>query len=394
MAGIITPEDNALLEKMLEEEPEARKIWLDINIEFSDKQLTATRKDLPNTIDVDAILANAEARERSAKRNLKIGWISASSLAAASFLGYWLLNPYFHPPKGVIQEQAPFINVTLSMDGQTISLSELTKEKAREIAAAGNNHAVIETGAKQLRHIKTSEGTTLIDCNGILRCTKTNNHQLATITVPLQKRYEVLLSDDTRVMLNAGTEITFPIAFNGSTREISIKGQAYLDVAPDPNKPFIVHLPGNEVKVLGTSFDVNTYDPANVQVALVKGSVSIHSKSDSVKLIPGKAAICQQGANIQLTAFDTSNVLAWQTSIYNFSDEPLSNVMDIIHREYGINITYDDPGVKNRKVLAWLDVTTVDVETFMKNLKLAQICNYRFKGTGKDSVLHISHYKN
>lgn len=385
LAGIITPEDNAILEKILAEEPAAREIWEAINRKFADNHLSAVRKDLENTIVGDKILAVAEAQERLAQKTRKIKWLAAGSMVAASLVGYLLIN--FHPTKEVLAAQtATPINVTLSMEGQTIPLSELTKEKARKIAAGK-----MEATTKQARLIKADATTTLIDDNGILHCPPTNNHQLAKVTVPLQKRYQIVLSDDTKIMLNAGTEITFPLGFNGNTRDISIKGQAYLEVAPNPNKPFIVHLPDNEVKVLGTSFDVNTYNPEHVQVALVKGSVNVYAMADSVRLTPGKIATCRQGTRLQTTTFDTNTVLAWQTGIYNFNDEqPLSEVMDIIHREYGIDITYDDPAVKNRKVLAWLDVATADLPAFMTNLKIAQICNYQFTRTGKDSVLHIS----
>lgn len=392
LAGIITPADNTILSKLLEEEPEALKIWQEINAELTDSYLTAIREDLDNTLSVDEILASAEEEERQAQKNKKWRWVPMGVVAAA-LLGYLLLKPYFNTSKVLDNQPLLSNHVTLSMEGQIHALSEFNIQTVKKETSYTTINNVVEGPKNLLHQIPTENGMSLIDRNGLLTCPKTGSSQQATVKVPAKKRYKMVLSDGTKVMLNATTEISFPVAFNGNTREIYIKGEAFLDVAPNPNKPFIVHMTNSDVKVLGTAFNVNTYDPENVHVALVKGKVSMYSKSDSVTLTPGKAGTCQHGKQLTTAPFKAEEVLAWQNRIYNFSKEPLSEVMNIINREYGIIITYDDPGVKDNKVMAWLDVSDTNVGEFMANLKIAQICDYQFKGTGKDSVLHIAYYK-
>ena len=71
---------------------------------------------------------------------------------------------------------------------------------------------------------------------------------------------EVVLSDGTRVTLNASSRLRYPTSFDGSAREVWLDGEAYFDVSRDPRKPFVVHTERQRIRVLGTSFNVMAYD--------------------------------------------------------------------------------------------------------------------------------------
>src|SRR5690606_32808342 len=105
-----------------------------------------------------------------------------------------------------------------------------------------------------------------------------------TLTVPAGLDYKVHLPDGSEIWMNSTSQLQFPSEFSAATREISIKGEAYLNVAPNKEKPFIVHLPKSTVRVLGTEFNVNTYGLNTETVALVKGSVQLNTPGSENKL--------------------------------------------------------------------------------------------------------------
>ena len=86
-----------------------------------------------------------------------------------------------------------------------------------------------------------------------------------TLTTPKGGKYEVLLSDGSRVWLNAASSLHYPALFSGGGRRVELTGEGYFEVKHDPSKPFIVNANGTEVQVLGTHFNINAYsdEPLN-----------------------------------------------------------------------------------------------------------------------------------
>ena len=100
------------------------------------------------------------------------------------------------------------------------------------------------------------------------------------------------LSDGTRVWLNAMSELRYPVAFGGDTREVELRGEAYFDVAEDENKPFVVRTDEFSVRVLGTSFNISTYADAPLALTtLCSGHVRLTdcmNPENERDLLPGK----------------------------------------------------------------------------------------------------------
>src|SRR5690606_7411958 len=117
--------------------------------------------------------------------------------------------------------------------------------------------------------------------------------------------------------LNSVTELQFPSAFDSLKREIRINGEAYLHIKKDVSRRFIVHLPGNTVKVLGTEFNVNSYSANLVKVSLVEGAVVLKSARDSVNILPGLQAK-STGGSINSQPFDAKKALGWRDGIFYF----------------------------------------------------------------------------
>jgi len=187
------------------------------------------------------------------------------------------------------------------------------------------------------------------------------------------------------IWLNSATKLEFPLAFPGDTREITISGEAYLKVAKNAAKPFIVHLPHSTVQVLGTEFNVNTYDSGLVKVALVEGSVNMQAPTGTSKLAPGKQAVYRFGQPISQETFDARTVLSWQKGLFYFNDASLQEISKVLPRWYGIQVTIDDPSILSRTFSGIID-RNKPIEVFMEDLKMISRINaYR----DKQNVLHF-----
>lgn len=114
-------------------------------------------------------------------------------------------------------------------------------------------------------------------------------------------RTRSLLSDGTVVWLNAGSRLTYDNDFSGATREVKLEGEAFFDVVKNPEKPFIVHAGGIDIKVLGTSFNVKSYpEDKSVETTLYHGLVKVfrqqESEQNAISLIPNQKLIIAKDA--------------------------------------------------------------------------------------------------
>jgi hypothetical protein len=205
------------------------------------------------------------------------------------------------------------------------------------------------------------------------------------IIVPVGMDYKISLNDGTQVWLNAATQLEFPFSFAGNTREITIRGEAYVQVAKNAAKPFIVHLPGSTVQVLGTEFNVNTYDSGMVKVALVEGSVNMQSASGSLELTPGKEGVFSNGKNIQQRTFDARYVLSWRKGLYYFDEATLNEISKVVPRWFGIRTVIDNPSLNIKKFVGVLD-RNQPISVFQDDLKVISGID---SWIDKDSTLHF-----
>ena len=156
----------------------------------------------------------------------------------------------------------------------------------------------------------------------------------------------VVLSDGTKVILNAGTTFKYPNLFNEKNRKVYLDGEAYFDVVTNKEKPFIVKLNRQEIKVLGTTFNVQAYSEDSCSlVTLLSGQVSLETfnemgeKADHALLAPNQSALTDnRKGSISLINVDPSLVNAWIKGIYKFKDEPLSTIVKRLENYYNIHI--------------------------------------------------------
>lgn len=163
------------------------------------------------------------------------------------------------------------------------------------------------------------------------------------------KVIQMVLADGSKVWLNAGSALTYPVAFVGKERSVSITGEAYFEVAHDASKPFTVFKDKVAVKVLGTHFNINAFqdDGEDIEVTLLVGSVSVNSGNAKGQLKPGEQARVGKGLKV-VTDVDVNGVMAWKNGYFHFDDASLQNVMERISRWYDVKVVYKGEVPKKR----------------------------------------------
>ncbi|TWV92731.1 FecR family protein [Chitinophaga pinensis] len=162
-----------------------------------------------------------------------------------------------------------------------------------------------------------------------------------TLTTPRGGQFQLVLGDGTRVWLNAASSIRYPTTFNGDTREVTINGEAYFQVATDPGHPFTVHTEGQSITVLGTQFNINNYgDNGHTITTLLEGKIRIDNGRQKVELAPGEQSIAN-AADISVNRnTDTDMVIAWKNGLFKFNGTRLEDVMKQLRRWYDVDVTY------------------------------------------------------
>ncbi len=166
-----------------------------------------------------------------------------------------------------------------------------------------------------------------------------------TITVPRGAEYQLTLSDGTRVWLNAETELKYPVAFTGETREVVLAGEAYFEVTKNRDFPFVVKSEKLEIKVLGTSFNVKAYPLETQQATLVEGIVKVNAGSHSRELQPGEQLNYLSGEP-EVRKVDVRAYVAWKDQRFVFNDDLLEEVMRKLGRWYDVAFVLRDTDVR------------------------------------------------
>lgn len=176
---------------------------------------------------------------------------------------------------------------------------------------------------------------------------KSKGAAMVEISSASQNLKTITLPDGTLVSLNSDTRLTYPKKFSGKTREVSFEGEAFFEVKPDKNKPFIIHAGQAQIKVLGTSFNVSAYPQTEqVEVVVETGRVQVSeqtTKTNELILTPGdKGTLVYSSHSLHKTMNQNPNYLAWKTRILTFKATSLAEVIGELEKVYKVNIRLAD----------------------------------------------------
>ena len=211
-------------------------------------------------------------------------------------------------------------------DGRQVALDSATHVRMRELPG-------VEVKA---------ENNVLVYTNGDTIVEKQVKYN--TLEIPRGGEYALQLADGTRVWLNAGTSLRYPVAFSGQERRVELRGEGYFEVAKDSASPFVVSVNGVDVRVLGTSFNVSAYSD-EVVTTLVEGKVLMRSQADSVVLVPDRQGVWD-GKRMTVKRVDARNYALWREGVFFFEDMPLEDILDALARWYDVHVFYQNAELK------------------------------------------------
>ena len=166
---------------------------------------------------------------------------------------------------------------------------------------------------------------------------------LNTVTTPKGRQFQLVLSDGSKVWLNAASSITYPAAFDADARNVSITGEVYFEITHDESKPFRVSIQGKEeVEVLGTHFNINAYtDEPSVNTTLLEGSIRIKSINGQSRILkPGQQAQLNQNLEI-VDGVNIGEVMAWKNGYFSFDGATTEAIMRQVKRWYDAEVVYE-----------------------------------------------------
>lgn len=205
-------------------------------------------------------------------------------------------------------------------------------------------------------------------------------------TVQLATTDKVLsdtLPDGSVASLNTHSEIAFPNDFNKEIREVTLKGEAFFKVVPNPNKPFVINASGVRVEVLGTSFYVQAYDTSGqIVIGVEEGSVKVVVSSTEVILRSGdKINIDESTNNISVKEEFNPNDLYWKSRTLVFHNEKLSDIFRVLEDNFDIKVKPENPQILDCRLTAKFYGENID--------EIIGIINTNFNLTSRNTDNHI-----
>lgn len=293
-----------------------------------DESTMGVKDEVQNGVYDKVLQEIAEHRAPEAYRksgNIFLSWKAAAALIAmvsVAALFFYVKTP---AEKTLEKEEAPGLVQDIGPGGN----------KAVLTLADGSQIALDSAGPEAVYHMKAVAPSAA-------------NEQPAynTISTPLSGQYQLVLADGSKVWLNAGSSIRFPIAFSQTERSVAIKGEVYFEIAKDNKRPFRVQSRSQQLEVLGTHFNVNAYDDeAEIKTTLLEGSVKVKVKGgaygQTAVLKPGQQArLSGSTGQMDVVKVDIEEAVSWKNGYFIFDNEEIHSVMRKISRWYGVEVVY------------------------------------------------------
>ncbi len=269
------------------------------------------------------------------------------------------------------------------------TLSPAASEHANDVNPGGNRAILSFEGGPAIElstdkeGIVTAGGALTYEDGSILTdaaAANDGNVRYASLTTPAGGQYKIVLSDGTRIWLNAATTLRYPLTFNGSERRVEVNGEAYFEVAHDASTPFRVSTQQQTVEVLGTHFNVSAYDDEHAtKTTLLEGAVKVISGSQSAYLSPGQQAAVTADEHIRISDQpDLESVVSWKDGYFKFN-ENIEGIMSKIARWYDVEIVYQE-GVDLEQTFSGEMSRSRDLSALLKLMEVTGNVHFRIEG--------------
>ena len=277
-----------------------------------------------------------EKQIASQRPRLSLRWIGyAASVMILVVAGWFAFQ--MSDNKDSVQEGKKVARITPGTQKAILHL-----DNGEQVVLADNNTVIVEDSLSG--KIEQVDKTLVYQTESTVK-----DERLNVLEIPNGGEFQVTLADGSRVWLNAGTKLTYAIAFVGKERRVRLDGEGYFEVERDESKPFIVEINGMEVKVLGTSFNLRSFTADNRSTAtLVSGKIEVKTPTQRIELLPNQQADLLVGENkLDVREVDAVAYGAWTKGRFVFRRERLETILDDVSRWYNVTVFYEQSRVKD-----------------------------------------------
>ena len=289
---------------------------------------------------------------------------------------------------------AAVLTVTTTVVGYYLVLFDNEEGSMRRIAATtqvsgsstqlilGDQRTIRIEGEESAISYLGKEGSIQVDQQSVEG--EQNGRTFNTVVVPYGKRSKVTLHDGTRVWLNSGSKLVYPAHFTGTVREVYLEGEAYFSVTHRADQPFVVQSEGQEVKVLGTEFDVSSYpEDGQTSTVLASGSIQISVNKNALwgtitkTMIPGTRAIYSAtDKGLKVNRVHVEEFTAWKEGFLVLKSTPLKDILRKLERYYRVEVALADPSLGEETFSGELDLKD-DIASVMDIICATTSLNYK-----------------
>ena len=367
LVGDITGEEQRELEEWCDASKKNRCFLEQICREelFSEERFVYRQID-----DVKALRIFEEQIKIGSRRSIRRWWkYAAVLLFPILVVGSWKLMHETEQVSIVASSVAPIQPgcsqaVLVLDDGRKVFLKE------EEEGVISEDKEITVTGEKDRLVYTSSEGKNVDEI------------RFNELEVPRGGEYKVRLADGTLVYLNSATRMKYPVKFDEKERKVYLSGEAYFEVAKDPERPFFVEMEGVEVRVYGTSFNVNTHQKGNIQTVLVKGSIGVKVLSSGMESVirPGQMAEFKQGnTKVDVKDVNVAVYTDWKDGIFRFENQRLEDILAVLSNWYDMNVFYQTVSVKELHFSGYME-RYKDVSVILEAITLSTGVTFSIQG--------------
>jgi transmembrane sensor len=345
IAGTISEGDDFIAEKAILADSDTREFWEELKSKMKRPGTASFLSGLDETKAWENVETHLPEIPVSSFYERNRRYITAAAMLLIGFpLIWYFFNKQQLTPqeKGTVQQQ-----VYLKTDNGKII--ELIADRTINM-----DGATVHTKQKELSYAPA----------------EASNKDWATLYVPPTKDYKITLPDGTEVWMNSASSLRFPNSFDKKTREVYLTGEAYFKVAHNPDLEFIVHTEFTDIKVHGTSFNVNAYNVKSFATSLITGSVSAIKGNESIMLKPDQQVSYNDDGKLVIKTFDPQEVLSWRNGTYYFHNKSLAEIAQVLSRWYDVKINWKSPAVSEQTFTGEID-KKLPLGIVLSNLELS-----------------------
>ncbi len=338
--------DHPNKEEMVEK---ARRFILLLN--FDNEKLSSEDFDAMwrNIVERREDIASEISKHKLSTKVKSLPWLRV----AAVFVGLITvsLSLYFLNPFKAINTALPSDSqITLELEDGTVKILE---ESTNEVVKNAKGQIVVTQNQNTLLYQERNSSSKIIEYN--------------QLTVPYGKKFELVLSDGSRVFLNSGSNLRYPVNFlEGKPRNVYLDGEAYFSVQKDEDHPFTVITDEMNTQVYGTEFNVSSYkNENNTSTVLVEGSVGVYRSNNEealvpIKIEPGQRAVFEDNT-IAVEEADVSKYIAWKDNKLLFVNDRFDLILKELERHFDIQINNHFSALDSKRFTGTFEHESLDI---------------------------------